>query len=83
MQQRIILWRVYRGINHYLRPELKKDRQKAVRRHRKTILFNDKELEAIQLYCKRYKVSSHAKFCREAIISTILKRFDEDHPTLF
>ncbi|MEZ7874566.1 MAG: hypothetical protein QMB82_02990 [Bacteroidales bacterium] len=62
---------------------MKKDRQKAVRRHRKTILFNDKELEAIQLYCKRYKVSSHAKFCREAIISTILKRFDEDHPTLF
>ena len=83
MQQKITLCRVYRGINRYWRRELKKDRKKAVRRHRKTILFNDKEIEAIQLYCKRYKVTSHAKFCREAIISTILKRFDEDHPTLF
>jgi len=62
---------------------LKKDRNKAPRRHRKTILFNDSEMEAIQKYCKRYKVSSQAKFCREAIISAVLKRFDEDHPTLF
>jgi hypothetical protein len=62
---------------------LKKNKKSAPRRHRKTILFNDKEMEAIQLYCKRYKVSSQAKFCREAIISAVLSRFDEDHPTLF
>ncbi|HBY02027.1 MAG TPA: hypothetical protein DEG92_05750 [Rikenellaceae bacterium] len=56
---------------------------KAIRNHRKTILFNDKEMEAVQLYCKKYKVKSQAKFCREAIISAILKQFDEDHPKLF
>ncbi|PKP38499.1 MAG: hypothetical protein CVT97_01285 [Bacteroidetes bacterium HGW-Bacteroidetes-14] len=60
-----------------------KTKESAVRRHRKTILFNDKEMEAIQTYCRRYKVKSQAKFCREAIISTILRQFDEDHPTLF
>ncbi|HNW48880.1 MAG: hypothetical protein PHV09_08865 [Bacteroidales bacterium] len=58
-------------------------KEKAVRKHRKTILFNDKELEAVQLYCKKYKVKSQAKFCREAIIATVLKQFDEDHPKLF
>ncbi len=58
-------------------------KEKAVRKHRKTILFNDRELEAVQLYCKKYKVKSQSKFCREVIISAILKQFDEDHPKLF
>jgi len=53
------------------------------RRHRKAILFNDKELEAIELYCKKYKVSSESKFFRETIISAILRQFEEDHPKLF
>jgi hypothetical protein len=58
-------------------------RATAARRHRKTILLNDKELEALELYCKRYKVSSQSRFCREAIISAILRQFEEDHPKLF
>lgn len=62
---------------------LREKREASIRRHRKTILFNDKELEALDLYCKKYKVQSKTKFCREAIISTILKQFEEDHPRLF
>jgi len=62
---------------------LRQKREASLRRHRKTILFNDKELEALELYCKKYKVISKTKFCREAIISTILKQFEEDHPRLF
>ncbi len=54
-----------------------------VRRHRATILLNDKELEAIDAYCKKYRVSSRSQFCREAIISVVLRRFEEDHPKLF
>lgn len=53
------------------------------RRHRKVILFNDKELEALELYCKKYRITSQSRFCREAIISTILKQMEEDHPKLF
>lgn len=53
------------------------------RKHRKAIIFNDKEMEAIELYCKKYKVKSKTKFFREAIISAILMQFEEDHPRLF
>jgi len=62
---------------------LRQKREAGIRKHRKTILFNDKELEAIDIYCKKYKVKSKTKFCREAIIATILRQFDEDHPKLF
>ncbi|AGY53932.1 hypothetical protein BRDCF_p1305 [Bacteroidales bacterium CF] len=40
-------------------------------------------MEAVELYCKKYKVTSESKFFREAIISTILRQFEEDHPRLF
>jgi len=53
------------------------------RKHRKAIVFNDKEMEAVELYCKKYKVKSKTKFFREAIISTILRQFEDDHPKLF
>lgn len=62
---------------------IRQKREAGIRKHRKTILFNDKELEAIDVYCKKYKVKSKTKFCREAIIATILRQFDEDHPKLF
>jgi hypothetical protein len=58
-------------------------KEAAKRKHRRTVLFNDKELAALEFYCSKYKVKSKTKFCREAIISTILKQFDEDHPKLF
>ncbi|MCK9305205.1 MAG: hypothetical protein PHP30_06695 [Bacteroidales bacterium] len=60
-----------------------KQKENLKRRHRKSILLNDKELEAVELYCKKYKISSESKFFREAIISTILRQFEEDHPRLF
>jgi hypothetical protein len=46
-------------------------------------MFNNKELQAIEAYCKKYRVSNKAKFMREAIITEVLKRFELDHPTLF
>ncbi|MGE0092091.1 MAG: hypothetical protein EOM16_03405 [Bacteroidia bacterium] len=58
-------------------------RDTTLRVHRKTILFNDKEMEALQMYCKKYKISSQSKFIREAVVTTILKQLEEDHPKLF
>jgi hypothetical protein len=40
-------------------------------------------MEAIEFYCKKYKVKSKTKFFREAIISAVLRKFEEDHPKLF
>jgi hypothetical protein len=48
-----------------------------------SLLLNTRELEAINLYCEKYKISNKSKFMREAIMTEVLKRFDDDYPTLF
>lgn len=53
------------------------------RKYRKSILFNKREIQAIDHYCKRYKIQNKSKFMREMVISSILKQFDEDYPSLF
>ena len=54
-----------------------------LRSNRKAILFNDKELGAIDYYCKKYRINNQSKFMRETIIGTILQKFEDDHPKLF
>lgn len=62
--------------------EQKKD-DKLRRSHRASILFNQREREAINLYCEKYSITNRSRFMRETIMTEILKRFDEDYPTLF
>ena len=45
-------------------------------------MLNHRELQALNLYCERYRISK-SEFMREAIMKTILERFDRDHPSLF
>jgi len=45
-------------------------------------MLNHREMHALNVYCERYRISK-SKFMREAIMKTILKRFDEDYPSLF
>ena len=59
------------------------DDERLKRTHRKVIWFNSHEMEAIEKYCKRYKITNRSRFIREAIITKILNKFDVDHPTLF
>jgi len=54
-----------------------------IRKNTHAIRFNNRELKAIDAYCQRYKVNNKSRFMREAIITEVLKRFDQDHPTLF
>ncbi len=63
------------------RKEIKDESLKRV--YRKSILFNKRELQAINHYCKKYKIKNRSKFMREMIITSILKKFDEDYPSLF
>ncbi|MDA3952143.1 MAG: hypothetical protein PF485_00715 [Bacteroidales bacterium] len=51
--------------------------------HRKTILFNKREIQAIEHYLKKYKIKNNSKFMREVIITSVLKKFDDDYPSLF
>ena len=54
-----------------------------LRFNKKTILFNNRELSVIESYCQKYRINNRAKFMRETIITSILKKLDEDYPTLF
>lgn len=51
--------------------------------HKQSFLLNTREMRAFNSYLKKYKVTNKSKFMRETIVSAILKKFDDDHPTLF
>jgi hypothetical protein len=62
----------------------KVEKEKSLKRiYRKSILFNEREIQAIEHYCKKYKIKNKSKFMREMIITSVLKKFDEDYPSLF
>jgi hypothetical protein len=73
--------------NFILRDQfMKRRKQKEIslrRENPKIIRFNTRELSAINQYCEKFKIRNQAKFMREAIISEILRRFDENYPTLW
>ncbi len=53
------------------------------RKHLVSFLLNDYEKQAVERYCKKYRVKNKSKFFRETAITVILKKFNEDYPTLF
>ena len=62
---------------------LERQKESLRRKHRKTVLFNDRELAAIDEYCKKFKVSSRSAIIRQATMERVLKALEENHPTLF
>ncbi|MDR2848079.1 MAG: ribbon-helix-helix domain-containing protein [Bacteroidales bacterium] len=54
-----------------------------LRVNKATIMFNNKEMKAMDEYCKKYGIRNRSKFIREIVISTILEKFETDYPTLF
>lgn len=59
----------------------KEDRLK--RNNRLTLMLNDREMRAIGIYCSRFRVTNKSEFFRETIMKAILKRFEDEHPTLW
>lgn len=57
--------------------------EKLLRKYRKTILFNEKEIAAINHYCTKYKIASRSAFIRNAVIAHIMADLDENYPKLF
>jgi metal-responsive CopG/Arc/MetJ family transcriptional regulator len=51
--------------------------------HKTVVSFNDREMAVIDKFCERYKIKVRSRMYREAIIATILKQLEEDHPRLF
>lgn len=54
-----------------------------LRKYRKTILLNEKELDAINRYCAKYKISSKSAFIRTAVMAHIMSDMDQNYPKLF
>jgi uncharacterized membrane protein len=59
----------------------KEDRLK--RNNRLTLMLNNREMRAFGIYCGRFRVKNKSEFLRETIMKAILKRFEDEHPTLW
>jgi hypothetical protein len=46
-------------------------------------MLNDREARALNIYCSRYRVKNKSEFLRETIMKAILKRFEDEHPSLW
>jgi hypothetical protein len=53
------------------------------RTNRFSVMLNNKEMRALGIYCNRYRVRNKSEFFRETIMRAILKRFEDEHPTLW
>jgi CheY-like chemotaxis protein len=40
-------------------------------------------MKALGIFCNRYRVKNKSEFLRKTLMMTILKKFEEDHPTLW
>ena len=55
----------------------------SLRTHRQIFTLNDEENKALSRSIEKYKVQNKSKFIREAVMLTIIRKMEEDHPTLF
>ena len=62
---------------------IQKEKQALKRRHRKTILFNDRELALIDEYCQKNKISYKSGMMRRIIMEKLLTDMGQKPPTLF
>lgn len=57
--------------------------RKTVRSHKHHFMLNDDENKALNRYLTKYKVANKSKFFRETLMIAIIRKFEEDSPTLF
>jgi hypothetical protein len=63
------------------RPAIKEEQLR--RNNRFSVMLNNREMKALDIYCDRYRIKNKSSFLRETVMKTIIKRFDEEHPTLW
>ena len=59
----------------------KEDRLRRI--NKLSLMLNNREMRALGIYCNRYRVKNKSEFLRETIMKAILKRFEDEHPTLW
>ena len=58
-------------------------KRNSLRTHRQIFTLNDEENKALTRYITKYQVQNKSKFIRETLMMTIIRKMEEDHPTLF
>ena len=53
------------------------------RKHLQVFLMNDREVDAFNLYCRKYKITNKSKLVRDFVFKSIIGRLSDDYPTLF
>ncbi|MFN2379984.1 MAG: hypothetical protein ABR519_07220 [Bacteroidales bacterium] len=53
------------------------------RSNRLTIMLNNREMRALNLYCHRFRVKNRSGFLRQTVMTAILQRFNDQMPTLW
>jgi hypothetical protein len=48
-----------------------------------TLKLNPREVRALNIYCKRFRVRNRSEFMRRAIMQAVIGRFDTEYPTLW
>lgn len=46
-------------------------------------MLNESELRALDRFCDRYSVANRSRLIRETLMKAILKKMENDQPTLF
>ena len=58
-------------------------KRNSLRTNRQIFSLNDDENKALNRYITKYNVQNKSKFIRETLMLAIIRKFDEDRPTLF
>jgi hypothetical protein len=53
------------------------------RTNRLSVMLNYREMRALGIYCNRYRIKNKSEFLRETLMRAIIRRFEEEHPTLW
>jgi metal-responsive CopG/Arc/MetJ family transcriptional regulator len=56
---------------------------KAPREHRISIMLNESEQRTLDRFCDKYGIRNRSRLIRETLMRAILKKLDNDQPTLF
>ena len=57
--------------------------KKQPREHKISILLNESEQRALDRFCDKYGVSNRSRLIREVLMRAILRKIEDDQPTLF
>jgi hypothetical protein len=55
----------------------------SLRTHRQIFCLNNEENKALNRYISKYKIKNKSKFIRETLMVAIIRRLENDNPTLF